>query len=154
MLAQEKRGRARATAEPLKVYENITELGGRSITLNKGRYGPYITDGEVNASLPRTMEDPLTLTVPQALELLAAARERQGSKGGARKKKAVRKSAASAEGPASESEPKAKAAKKASSKKGTGKKAASKKAASKKSAKKKAPSAGAESEAEPDGDGS
>ncbi len=154
LLAQEKRGRARATAEPLKVYENVTELGGRSITLNKGRYGPYITDGEVNASLPRTMEDPLTLTVPQALELLAAARERQGSKGGARNKKAVRKAAASGEGAASGTETKAKAAKKASSKKGASKKAASKKSASKKSAKKKAPSAGAAAEAEPDGDGS
>jgi DNA topoisomerase-1 len=80
LLAQEKKGRARGAAEPLKVYENVVELGGKSITLNKGRYGPYITDGEFNASLPRDMEDPLALTVPQALELLAAARERQGSK--------------------------------------------------------------------------
>jgi len=151
LLAQEKKGRARGAAEPIKVFEDVKELDGKSITLNKGRYGPYVTDGEVNASLPRGMEDPTTLTVPQALELLAAARERAGTKKkvarkGAKKtakKQSSTQKGAQADDDDEESESKSAASsvskETATKKKGTQKKAASKKAASKKkSAAKKA----------------
>ena len=38
--------------------------------LKKGRYGPYVTDGSINASLPKAVEvDDLTLE--QAIEMLA-----------------------------------------------------------------------------------
>ena len=39
-----------------------------------GRFGPYVTDGETNASL-RTGEDPDTITLERAVELLTARRE-------------------------------------------------------------------------------
>ncbi len=47
----------------------------KTITLRSGRYGPYVTDGEVNASL-RKGDDPDSITLERALELLAARRQR------------------------------------------------------------------------------
>ncbi|HQU13913.1 MAG TPA: topoisomerase C-terminal repeat-containing protein, partial [Thermodesulfobacteriota bacterium] len=72
LLRQPKRARKRsfgaAKAAPLK------ELGanpaGAAIRLFDGRYGPYITDGAVNATVPRGV--PLeSITLDSALELLA-----------------------------------------------------------------------------------
>jgi DNA topoisomerase-1 len=59
---------------------NLADLGEdpgtkKRILVRSGRYGPYVTDGEVNASLPRG-EAPEGLTLDRALELLAARRER------------------------------------------------------------------------------
>ena len=129
LLAEEKKGRGRTTIEPLKVFENVEELEGGKITLNKGRYGPYVTDGDVNASLPGDIEDPLTLTVNHALELLATARERKGAKKS--RKKAAKK-------PAAKKKAAKKVAKKPAAKKKTVKKAASKKTAPKKADKSEA----------------
>jgi DNA topoisomerase-1 len=42
-----------------------------------GRFGPYVTDGEVNASL-RQGDSPETIDIERAAELLAARRERVG----------------------------------------------------------------------------
>ena len=41
-----------------------------------GRYGPYVTDGTTNASLPKGI-DPATLTLEQARELLEARARRR-----------------------------------------------------------------------------
>jgi DNA topoisomerase-1 len=90
LLAQEKRSRGgRAAAEPIKVFENVELLGGVDIKVLKGRYGPYVTDGEFNGSLPRDYADPTALTLEEALDLIAAAKARGPSK---RRKKAGRKS--------------------------------------------------------------
>jgi DNA topoisomerase-1 len=48
-----------------------------------GKYGPYVTDGSLNASLPRDA-DPQALTMAEALDLLARRAERVGT-GGARR---------------------------------------------------------------------
>ena len=47
------------------------------IVANFGRFGPYVTDGDVNASL-RQGDSPETITIERAAELLAARRERVG----------------------------------------------------------------------------
>lgn len=95
LLAQPKqRGR---TAKP----SILKEIGrdpdsGRAIVLKSGRYGPYVTDGEVNAALPKDAE-PAALDMAQAQALLMQRAERIRSdeaSGIARGKK--RKRAASA----------------------------------------------------------
>jgi DNA topoisomerase-1 len=138
LLAEEKKGGRRTSApEPIKVFENVEGEEGATVKLFKGRYGPYVSDGEINASLPRDMEDPMSLTIAHALELLELQREKKG-KTKKKKKKAAKKPAAkkkAAKKPAAK-----KAAKKAAAKKPAAKKAAAKKPASKKAASKKAPS--------------
>jgi DNA topoisomerase I len=94
LLAQEKRRRGfRAAAEPIRVFETVAALDGRNIRVLDGRYGPYVTDGKTNASLPRELADPSAVTVEQAVQLILArqdagpTRRRAGGRaGGARKK--------------------------------------------------------------------
>jgi DNA topoisomerase-1 len=69
--------------------EALKELGahpesGAMVKVMKGRYGPYVADGNVNATLPREM-DPMTVTLEQAVALLA---DRVAKGGGKRPKKA------------------------------------------------------------------
>ena len=76
------RGRARAAAPPLR------ELGddpgtGKPMVVRNGRFGPYVTDGETNASL-RKGDDVDTLTVQRASELLAERRATAPSRPAAR----------------------------------------------------------------------
>jgi len=63
------RGRRGSSAAPLR------ELGedpasGRQIVIKEGRYGPYVTDGETNASLRRG-DEVESITVQRAIEMLA-----------------------------------------------------------------------------------
>jgi len=73
VLAQPRRRRGqRQAAAPLK------ELGadpssGKPIVVKAGRFGPYVTDGETNASL-RQGDDPETIELGRAVELLAERR--------------------------------------------------------------------------------
>ena len=81
LLAQEKRGRgSRKSATPIKVFEKVEGVESGEIKLLDGRYGPYVTDGDVNASLPRGYENPAGLTVTEALELLEVQRQKKGSR--------------------------------------------------------------------------
>jgi DNA topoisomerase-1 len=59
------------------------------MVIKSGRFGPYVTDGEVNASL-RKGDNPETITEERAAELLADRRAR----GPAKKPTKRRKSAA------------------------------------------------------------
>ena len=67
--------------------EVLKELGagadGVAIKVLKGRYGPYVSDGETNATIPEA-SDPLTVTLEQAQALIA---ERIAKGGGKKKKK-------------------------------------------------------------------
>jgi DNA topoisomerase-1 len=71
--------------------ETLRELGpdpvsGQTITLRKGRYGPYVTDGEVNQSLLKG-DTPEDLTPERAAELLQRRRDRGPTKRRSRRKK-------------------------------------------------------------------
>jgi DNA topoisomerase-1 len=86
--AEPKRGRGQRVTPPLK------ELGddptsGKPVVVKDGRFGPYVTDGETNASL-RTGDSVETITMERAAELLADRRAR----GPAKKKKRAAKKAA------------------------------------------------------------
>jgi DNA topoisomerase-1 len=73
LFAQPKRaGRRQAAAK--RVIAKIDQPDGAApLQVLEGRYGPYITDGEVNASVPKGM-DPATLSLDDALALLEARR--------------------------------------------------------------------------------
>jgi DNA topoisomerase-1 len=102
----------------------IQEFTDEGIQVLKGRYGPFVTDGKRNASVPKDQE-PEKLTLEECQKMLAEAPPK-GRRGKFGKKKAGGKKSAGK-----------KAAKKKSSKKKPGKKKASKKK-KKKASKKKA----------------
>jgi len=56
------------------------------VTIRDGRYGPYVTDGELNASIPRG-RDPSSVTLDDAVALLAARAERVAAQGGRRRRR-------------------------------------------------------------------
>ena len=83
--------RRRGQAATKKTLRELTQ-DGATLKVLAGRYGPYVTDGTTNASIPKG-SNPETLTWEQAQELLAARRDavpmpRRGGRakvGGARK---------------------------------------------------------------------
>ncbi len=83
-------GRARGSREPLKILgpHPRTEL---EIKLMEGRFGPYVTDGTTNATLPKTLA-PEQLTLEEAAQLIDAraaagpAKKGRGRRAPARKK--------------------------------------------------------------------
>ena len=84
ILAQPKqRGRRAAAAPPLRELGN-DPVSGKAMVVKDGRFGPYVTDGETNASLRRgdAVEE---LTDARAAELLADRRARGPAKKTARK---------------------------------------------------------------------
>jgi DNA topoisomerase-1 len=85
VLAQPRQRRGqRAAAGPLKELGNDPGTG-KPIVVKAGRFGPYVTDGETNASL-RPGDDPEEITQERALELLAERR----AKGPSTKKRSAR----------------------------------------------------------------
>ena len=71
-----------------KVLKEITS-NGKIFKLLAGRYGPYVTDGTTNASIPKST-NPESVTFEQAAELLEARRNaapspRRGATGGRRR---------------------------------------------------------------------
>jgi DNA topoisomerase-1 len=85
LFAEPKRSMRRQAA-PKRVLRTIDVAGGQPLQVLDGRYGPYVTDGETNASIPRGT-DPATLSVEAAQALLEARRgapPRPGRRGGRR----------------------------------------------------------------------
>jgi DNA topoisomerase-1 len=80
---------ARTPAEPLKTFGPHPESGGE-IKLMAGRYGPYVTDGTTNATLPRN-KAPEELTAEEAIVLITEKAAKGPVKKGGRKKTAPRK---------------------------------------------------------------
>ena len=90
-----RRGRQGAATPPLRELGN-DPVSEKPMVIKDGRFGPYVTDGETNASL-RKGDDVLSITDARASELLADRRARGPVKKVAKKapaKKAVKKAAA------------------------------------------------------------
>ncbi len=90
--AQPKRGRGRTSAAALR------ELGedpasGKPVVVKEGRFGPYVTDGETNATL-RKDDAVESVTLERAAELLAEKRAKGPAKKTARKRTTAKKTAA------------------------------------------------------------
>ncbi len=115
-------GRGRAAATPLKELGEHPDEGG-PINVYDGRYGPYVKHGKINATLPKD-SDPKTVTLEQALELIAAKAAKSGTK-----KKAAPKKAAAKKTTAKKAEGDKPAAKKTAAKKPAARKTAAKKPA-------------------------
>jgi DNA topoisomerase I len=84
------KARGRAAANPGRELGDDPATGAK-VTVKAGRFGAYVTDGEYNATIPKS-EDEATITLERAAELLAERR----AKGPAKKttKKAAKKSPA------------------------------------------------------------
>ncbi|MPT48225.1 MAG: type I DNA topoisomerase [Sphingobium sp.] len=129
--AAEKGPRRGAAKEPLKVLGAHPRTEAE-IKLMEGRFGPYVTDGTTNATLPKSI-DPAALTLEEAAQLIddrAAKGPAKGKKKAPAKKAAAKKPAAKAKADDGAEKP----AKKAAAKKPATKKSATKKAAVKKDA--------------------
>jgi DNA topoisomerase-1 len=98
-------------AQALKELGEHPESKAKVKVMN-GRYGPYITDGETNANVPKGT-DPQTVTMEQAVELLRARAEQGGGK--KKKKKPAKAKTAKANGEAKDAKADAKPAKAAKS---------------------------------------
>jgi len=112
---------SRAAAEPLKTFGPHPTSGGE-MKLMAGRYGPYVTDGTTNATLPRDKQ-PEALTAEEAVVLIDEKAAKGPAKKGGRKKPAAKKPAAK-KAPAKKAPAKTAAAKKAPAKKAPAKKKA------------------------------
>ncbi|GAA1147067.1 DNA topoisomerase-1 [Kitasatospora gansuensis] len=123
------RGRA-AAAPPLKELGN-DPVSERPVVVKDGRFGPYVTDGETNATL-RKDDDVDTITPERGYELLAEKRAR----GPVKKKAVAKKAPAKKAAPAKTAAAKKTAAKKTTTAKKatTVKKTTAKKVATKKTA--------------------
>jgi DNA topoisomerase-1 len=105
---EEKRRGRRAAAPPLKEVGDDPN-SGKPVVVKDGRFGPYVTDGETNASL-RVADSIEDMTIERAAELLQLRRERVAAQGG--KKKASAKKASAKKASAKKASAKNKSAKK------------------------------------------
>ncbi|MGH6879232.1 MAG: topoisomerase C-terminal repeat-containing protein, partial [Rhizomicrobium sp.] len=79
VLIAEKKAKSKSFRGPEPLKELGAAPGGATVKLMRGRYGPYVTDGTTNATIPRDLE-PLAVTLEQALALIADRAARGGSK--------------------------------------------------------------------------
>ncbi|MBN2621969.1 MAG: type I DNA topoisomerase [Acidimicrobiales bacterium] len=123
-----RRGRQAAALREL----GADPVSGKPMVVKSGRYGPYVTDGETNASLRERDGDTVEeLTDERAAELLQARRDAGPTKKRGAKKKAAKKKSTAKKAGAKKSTAKKSAAKKSAAKKSAAKKSAAKKSAAK-----------------------
>jgi DNA topoisomerase-1 len=92
-LKEPKKGRSRGGAASVIADLGNHPISGEDIQVKTGRYGPYVTDGTINATVPKGT-DPEKVDLEQAVELLAKREEKlrsQGKDPRARKKKTSRR---------------------------------------------------------------
>jgi len=89
LFAEPKRGgRRQMTKRVIRQIE--VPGGGAALQVLEGRYGPYVTDGETNASIPKGL-DPAAISLDEARGLLEARRgapprEKRGGRFGAKRR--------------------------------------------------------------------
>ncbi|MDX2024800.1 type I DNA topoisomerase [Microcella sp.] len=69
---------ARKASSALKEFD-ADPVSGKPIKLKDGRFGPYVTDGETNATVPRG-EDPMEIDFDRAVQLIADKRAKGPAK--------------------------------------------------------------------------
>ncbi|MEO1038170.1 MAG: type I DNA topoisomerase [Pseudomonadota bacterium] len=112
LIAQKKanpRGRGAAAAAPLKELGAHPE-NGEPVNVMSGRYGPYVKNGKINATLPKGVE-PEAVTMEQAIVLIAERAAKTGKKPAKKKapaKKTTAKKTAAKKSPAKKAASKAK----------------------------------------------
>ena len=87
--AANRKGGTRGKAEPIKTLGEHPTSGGE-IKVMPGRYGPYVTDGNVNATIPKDIK-PEDLEAAKAIELIDARAAKAPAKKKGRKKAAPKK---------------------------------------------------------------
>ncbi len=87
---QQPKQRGRSLAQAPLAELGTDPVSGKLILLKDGRFGPYVTDGITNASVPRT-EDINQLTPERAQELLVARRLKVAENGGTKKRNATKR---------------------------------------------------------------
>ncbi|MER6569142.1 type I DNA topoisomerase [Streptomyces sp. NPDC001093] len=115
--------RGRAAAKPPLKELGADPVSGKPVVVKDGRFGPYVTDGETNATL-RSGDSVETITPERGFELLAEKRAKAPAK------KTAKKAPAKKAAPAKKTAAKKTAAKKTTAKKTTAKKATASKATS------------------------
>jgi DNA topoisomerase-1 len=111
LLAAPKRSARQAAKRVIRQIEVAD--GGAALQVLEGRYGPYVTDGELNASIPKG-SDPATISLEEARALLEARRgaapsPRRGRRAAGGAKAGKRRAGASGAPPAALPPKKAKA---------------------------------------------
>jgi DNA topoisomerase-1 len=91
LAAAKPRGGNGRAAPPLRVIGTHPE-DGADINVKDGRYGAYVTHGGINATIPKG-SDPMTITLEEAVKLLAERIEKSGKKPKLAKKSAAKKKA-------------------------------------------------------------
>jgi len=130
-------GRGRPSGDPGRTIGK--DADGLDLVVKAGKYGPYVSDGSVNATLPKSMSAD-GLTLDDAITLIVAKRAAGGGKKAPARRGAARKAPAkaSAKKPAAKAAAGSDDAPKATARKAPAKTTAAKKPAAKTAAKKPA----------------
>ncbi|WNF27832.1 type I DNA topoisomerase [Streptomyces sp. C11-1] len=132
--------RGRAAAKPPLKELGTDPVSGSPVVVKDGRFGAYVTDGEINATL-RTGDSVEEITPERGYELLAEKRAKGPAKKKTAKKAPAKKATAKKTAANKTTAAKTTAAKKTAAKKTTAKKATATKTAAKKTTAKKTASA-------------
>ena len=65
--------------ELFKLPRTLGEYEGKTVVVGSGRFGPYIQNNGMYASLPKTM-DPMTVSLEEAIELLKEKKEKEAQR--------------------------------------------------------------------------
>jgi DNA topoisomerase-1 len=76
-------GRSRGSREPLAVL-GLHPVSGKELKVMEGRFGPYVSDGEIHATLPKSA-DPKAVTLDEGVALIDAKAAKGPVKKGRRK---------------------------------------------------------------------